>query len=141
MTIPFDLDAPIMAGKSAAGVNLGDEISTILEWAKPTVITSLEQGWRYHFASVHLWVDAESKITQIGLYSGYRGKIANTIGIGSTLGKVTSTIGAVVEDEEDNLIALGLPGCCFETDQWRHQENDSPDLATKITGIYIFTEP
>lgn len=141
MTILFDLDAPIMAGKSAAGVNLGDKFSTILEWAKPTAITSLEQGWRYHFASVHLWVNAENKITQIGLYSGYRGKIDDAIGIGSTLGELTSKIGAVVEDEEDNLIALGLPGCCFETDQWQHQENDSPDLAAKITEIYIFTEP
>lgn len=140
MTIAFDLDAPIIPGKSAAGVQLGDNISAILEWAKPHTISPLTQGKSYHFGSVVLWVNNENKVTQIGLYPGYRGKVVKAIGIGSTLGEVASTVGTVVEDEEDNLIVLGLSGCCFETHQWQQRQNDLPDLAAKIKEIYVFSE-
>jgi hypothetical protein len=140
MTTRFDLKAPIIPGKSAAGVQLGGNISKILAWAKPVTITPLTQGKCYYFGSVELWVNNESKVTQIGLHAGYQGKVANTIGIGSTLGEVAASVGPVIEDEEDNLVVQGLAGCCFETHQWQQQKNALPDFTAKINEIYVFSE-
>jgi hypothetical protein len=136
----FNLDAAIVPGKSAAGVFIGDNIEDILHHAKPFTITDLSQEKRYQFGSVSLWVNREGKIKQIGLYPGYRGKIANLIGIGSTISDVISSLGVVVEDEEDNLVIDGSPGWCFDSSQWRFSKPGVPDTSATITEIFIFHE-
>ena len=61
MTTSFDLDAPIVPRKFAAGLQLGDAPSNILEQAKPRTIAPLAQGERYHFGSVVLCVNSKGK--------------------------------------------------------------------------------
>ena len=126
MSNPFNLDAPIVPGKSAAGVSIGDSIEDILMQLKPFTITELPQEKRYHFGSVNLWVNNEGKVKKIGLYPGYRGKIKNFIGIGSKISEVLESLGTVVIDEEDNLVVHGLPGWCFESSEWHSPQQLRP---------------
>ncbi|MCL4267589.1 MAG: hypothetical protein KJ069_30735 [Anaerolineae bacterium] len=140
MSNVFNLDAPIVPGKSAAGVFIGDSIENILLQVKPFTITDWSQGKRYQFGSVNLWVNNEGKIKQIGLYSGYTGKIAKLIGIGSKITDVIASLGVVVEDEEDNLIVQGLPGWCFESSEWRSPQYTMPDPSASIIEIFIFED-
>ena len=134
----FNLDAPILPGQSAAGVSLGDSIKDILPQAVPLAIKDLPPGRRYQFGSVTLWVNDSGNIQQIGLYTGYRGKINQLIGIGSTIGEITTLLGNVIEDEQDNLEVEGFPGWCFESSPWHSPQQVVPDLDASITQIFIF---
>ena len=138
MSNVFNLDAPIVPGKSAAGVSIGDNIEDILLQAKPFTITDLSQEKRYQFGSVSLWANNEGKIKQIGLYPGYRGKIAESIGVGSTISEIITSLGAVVEDEEDNLVVDGSPGWCFDSSGWQSLQSGVPDTSATVSEIYIF---
>ena len=138
MSNVFNLDAPIVPGKSAAGISIDDSIEDILLQAKPFTITDLSQEKRYQFGSVSLWVNDKGKIKQIGLHPGYRGKIAESIGIGSTISEIIGSLGVVVEDEEDNLVVEGSPGWCFDSSQWRLLPSGVPDTSATVTEIYIF---
>jgi hypothetical protein len=133
----FDLDAPIIPGQSAAGVHLGDSITELLEQIHPQEIFRLHGGKRYNFGSVALW-EKDGKIKQIGLFAGYRGTLAEGIGIGSTIGDIKDKFGAFVEDEEDNLVVKDVPGWCFETEAWLASHQAEPDLMLRITEIYVF---
>jgi hypothetical protein len=140
MSNVFNLDAPIVPGKSAAGISIDDSIEAILLQVQPFTITDLSQEKRYQFGSVSLWVNNEGKIKQIGLYPGYRGKIAELIGIGSTISEVIGSLGVVVEDEDDNLVVEGSPGWCFESSQWQLSPSGVPDTSATVTEIYIFRQ-
>ena len=51
---------------------------------------------------------------QIMVHDGYRGKLMGKIGLGSTIADIERHIGAVEEDEEDNLVIRDFPGLFFE---------------------------
>jgi hypothetical protein len=134
----FNLDAPILPGKSAAGVSIGDYIGDILRQAVPLAINDLPTGRRYQLGSVTLWVNKTGNIQQIGLYAGYTGKINQSIGIGSSIREITTLFGNVIEDEQDNLEVEGFPGWCFESSPWPSPQQVAPDLDASITQIFIF---
>ena len=132
------LDAPIVPGKSAAGIFIGDHVDDILLQVQPFLVTDLSDGKRYRFGSVNIWANSNGKVEQIGLYSGYQGKTAETIGIGSTIGEVIASLGVVAEDEEDNLVVLGQPGWCFESSQWQSAKQAMPDQSATVVEIFVF---
>jgi hypothetical protein len=134
------LDAPIVPGKSAAGISLGDNINDILLLAAPFTIRDWSQGKCYQFGSVIVWANGEGKVQQVGLYPGYTGKIAGTIGNGSTIGEIIALLGVVVEDEEDNLMVQGLSGVCFESSEWHSLQSATADPAATVREIFIFEE-
>ena len=133
----FDLNAPIIPGESAAGVRLGQPIKDILAYQSPDVVTEINDLEKYQFGSVHLWVNA-GKISQIGLYAEYRGRLKESIGIGSTIEEVQNSLGKIEEDEDDNLVVAGISGFCFETEEWldSHQPEKNPEA--KISELYVF---
>jgi hypothetical protein len=129
MSHVLNLDAPIVPGKSAAGVSIGDNVQAILMQVKPFAITELPQERRYHFGSVDLWVNNKGKVNQIGLYPGYTGKIRNSIGIGSK-----------IREKEDNLVVQGFPGWCFESSEWHSPQPTTPDPLASVCEIFVFEE-
>ena len=133
----FDLDAAIIPGESAAGVCVGQTIADILVDEKPNAIVCLRAAIKYDFGIVHLWV-TDGSISQIGLFSGYRGLMQSGIKIGSTIGEIQRAIGPVVEDDEDNLVVPGSLGWCFETEEWLegHQPEQNPNA--QVSEIYVF---
>jgi hypothetical protein len=70
---------------------------------------------RYRSAMVDVWV-IEGTVEQIMVHDGYRGKLMGKIGLGSTVADIERHIGAVEEDEEDNLVIRDFPGLFFEVE-------------------------
>ena len=68
---------------------------------------------RYRSAMVDIGV-IKGKVEQIVVHDGYRGKLMGKIGLGSTIADIERHIGAVEEDEEDNLVIRDFPGLVFE---------------------------
>lgn len=108
------LDAPIVPGQQAAGICLGTEIGGVLASLGPHVVEELGCGTvRYSTTSVRFWVK-NGAIDQIGVREGYQGRLFDTVVIGSRLADVEVALGRVVEDDEDNLVVLEVPGVIFE---------------------------
>ena len=129
----IDLTAPIMPGKSAAGISLGEELAALPRPLSRASFTGVE---RLDYLCVSLWVRQES-VCQVGVREGYGGTLAEGIGIGSTIADVERLIGRVQEDAEDNLIVVGYSGWCFETEEWRGHSIEE-NRGARITGIFIY---
>ncbi len=117
----MNIEAPIVPGRSAAGIQLGSPIEEVLnehknsfdsgEVVKPTFPVRVTT--RYRSAMVDVGV-IKGKVEQIMVHDGYRGKLMGKIGLGSTIADIERYIGAVEEDEEDNLVIRDFPGLVFE---------------------------
>ncbi|HET9914930.1 MAG TPA: hypothetical protein VFQ13_23780 [Anaerolineales bacterium] len=133
----FELNAPIIPGKSAAGVSLGQSIKPILPANLPTSVEQLSKSEKFSFGSVELWVE-DGRVIQIGVRAGYEGTLHSTIGIGSTIAEVQSAIGEVIEDDEDNLVVPNEDGWCFETEVWQNGEKVEDNLSSRISAILVY---
>jgi len=131
------LDAPIIPGDSAAGLRIGTSIEDVLVHEKPNATVPLHGAIKYDFGPIHLWV-ANGSIFQIGVFAGYRGSLRSGIKIGSTIGEIQQAIGAVTEDEEDNLVVPGYPGWCFETEEWLEGHQPEQNPKARVTEIYVY---
>jgi hypothetical protein len=139
-----DLNAPIVPNESAAGLTIGQKFSEDEFGIPIKPFESLNGLRKYSFGEVSIWVskniwEDNGIVTQIGLHHGYLGQIKNTIGIGSCLEDVSKHLNTVEEDEWDNLIARGISGVAFESEQWDFPENAENNLGKKVTDIFIFS--
>jgi hypothetical protein len=142
MTAPstiIELDAPIVPGKSSAGVSIDSDVRNIVAQVKPNAIRDLSGCRLYDFGPVKIWSSADL-VSQVGVYAGYQGALLNRIRIGSTISDVEQLFNCEVqEDEEDNLIVPGSSGWCFETEPWRsHRIKENREA--RITCIFCFAE-
>jgi hypothetical protein len=135
----FDLAAPIVPGKSAAGIKLGQSIDEIIKSHQPVEILPLGDEIKYCFHQIDLWVKHD-KVVQIGVKLDYLGSIQNKISIGSTINDVQLAFGKVIEDEEDNLVVPNIFGWCFETEIWQNGHKIDDNLISQITEIFIYGE-
>lgn len=134
----IDLDAPIVPGKSAAGVVVGSVVSELLATEHAPSTTKLSSGEKHDFGTVKVWAK-DGMIVQVGLCSGYRGVLQASIGVGSTISDVEKAFGrSVQEDEEDNLVVPNSPGWCFETEEWRNPQTVSNNRDARIISIFVF---
>lgn len=128
----IDLDASIEAGKTAAGLSIGDSVRRFAEIALSTGHELGDDFELLELDAVRVWV-REGFIVQIGVRGAYGGRVGETtIGVGSTIRHVEAAIGPIVEDDEDNLIVVDVPGLSFETEAWRHC------LDARVTEIFVF---
>jgi len=104
----MNLDDVIVPGESAGGIRLGQRINQVLAVEGSVEAERFHGIEKYVFAAVTLWV-RDGLITQIGVRSPYSGKLAQGIGIGSTIGEVESAIGRIGQDASDNLVVLTSP--------------------------------
>lgn len=144
--VSMNIEAPIVAGESAAGIQLGSPIEEILKEQEPhfsseevvNPLVPLPIITRYRSAMVDLWV-REAIVDQIMVHDGYRGKLLDTIGLGSTLADIERQIGAWEEDEEDNLVLRDLPGVGFEIEGYFPGLKDPAFRYAPIKEIYVFS--
>jgi hypothetical protein len=135
----IDIDAPIVPGKSAAGLSIGGLVSELLVTVRPRSTTTLSSGERHDLGAIRVWAK-EGVITQIGVYSGCWGVLQPGIRIGSTIADVEDSFGSSVqEDEEDNLVVPDSPGWCFETEEWGMPQTISNNRNARIVSIFVFS--
>jgi len=136
--VMIDLDASIVPGKAAAGISIGSAVSELLANIRPLTAIKLSGSERLDFGTIKIWA-RNGIVTQVGVYSGYRGMLQTTIHIGSTIADVEDCFGCPVEqDEEDNLIVPNSPGWCFETETWEKPQTASNNRNARILAIFVF---
>lgn len=133
----FNRDAPIVPGKSAAGIRLGQATEEIVALFQPLAITSLDNSVKLHFENASVWVK-NNRVAQIGVSGDYRGLVAGRIGVGMTLREVQSALGQVIEDAADNLVVTGMEGWCLETEAWRVSPALADNLDARIVWIFVY---
>ena len=141
----MNIEAPIVPGESAAGIQLGSPIEEVLKEQEPHFISEkvanplvlLPIITRYRSAMVDLWV-RDGIVDQIMVHGGYRGTLMDKIGLGSTIADIERDIGAWEEDEEDNLVIRDLPGVGFEIEGYFPGLKDPAFRHAPIKEIYVF---
>lgn len=134
----IDLDAPIIPGKSAAGIFVGSDVSELLSTVGAHSTTKLSDEARHDLGLVEVWTK-NGVIIQVGVYSGYRGMLHPGIRVGSTISEVEESFGcSVEEDQEDNLVVATSPGWCFETEEWTAPQTLSNNRNARIVSIFVF---
>lgn len=145
----MNIDAPIVPGESAAGIQLGSPIEEVLnehtnsfssgEVVRPSFPTLMKT--RYRSAMVDVWAIG-GKVAQIMVHDGYRGKLMGKIGLGSTIADIERHIGAVEEDEDDTLVIRDFPGLFFEIEGYFPDVQKDPTFRqAPIKEIYVHTTP
>jgi hypothetical protein len=130
--VSINIEAPIVPGISAAGIQLGSPIEDLLNEHKNSLdsgeVVNLSPSFplniRYRSAMVDVWA-IEGRVEQIMVHNGYRGKLMGKIGLASTFADIERHIGSWDEDEEDNLVIGGIPGVFFRV------EGYFPDLKAR----------
>ena len=145
----MNIDAPIVPGESAAGIQLGSPIEEVLnahkhsfssgEVVRPSFPTLVKT--RYRSAMVDVWA-IEGRVKQIMVHDGYRGKLMGKIGLGSTIADIERYIGAVEEDEDDTLVIRDFPGLFFEIEGYFPDLQQDPTFGhAPMKEIYVHTTP
>jgi hypothetical protein len=142
--VSVNIDAPIVPGESAAGIQLGSPIEEILNEQKNSFdfgeVVNLSPSFplnkRYRSAMVDVWV-IEGRVEQIMVHDGYRGKLMGKIGLGSTFADSERHIGAWEEDEEDNLVIRDFPGLFFRVEGYFPDLKDPAFRFAPIKEIYV----
>jgi hypothetical protein len=131
-----DLDAPIVPGVSCAGILVGTEMGALSSVPEPALRS--DQIYRFHhFQSVRV-LSVRGIVVQVGALEGYRGLLDGKIGIGSTIAEVEEWCACRVEEgEDDELVATGMSGWCFETDEWKGNHTVAMNRESRITAIFV----
>ncbi len=135
----IDFDAQIVPGKSAAGFSIGGLVIELPAAVGPRSTTKLSSDEEHDLGAIKVWAK-EGVITQIGVYSGYRGALQPGIRIGATIADVEDSFGSPVQhDEEENLVVPDSPGWCFETEEWGTPQTISNNRNARIVSIFVFS--
>jgi hypothetical protein len=141
MDAGLDCEADIIPGRSAAGLRIGDRVPG---WARAMASSTTKISRNLELldlGSVRLW-GKDGSIHQIGVGEGYKGRLEGTsVGIGSTIAQVVDALGAVVEDDEDNLVVPSRPGWCFDTTIWVERPGGGvveDNLGCTLTEIFVY---
>lgn len=130
----IDLNAPIVPGKSAAGVVLGTNISKVIDDHRfsfsASNLDSKTGEMKYTSNNIVLWTQSE-KICQIMVRENYQGLVNGVMGVGTSLNLVRSQLGDTDLDEYDNLVIKGIAGLSIEIDV-----DGNPST---VTEIYVFS--
>jgi hypothetical protein len=111
MKTQTDLDAPIIPGETAAGLQLGISISDIDSNSLAELTHEVKTGGFYDNAStsdIYYSKDIYLRfvgghLQTIGVMSAYRGTIAQGLGIGAGVSDFEHVYGRLVEGSEDEL--------------------------------------
>ena len=104
----------------------------------PQSTTQLADAEEHDFQAIKLWAK-NGIVTQIRVYSGYRGILESAIRIGSTIADVEDCFAfSVEEDEADNLIVPNSLGWCFETQAWGDPKTVANNRNARIVAIFVF---
>lgn len=105
----------IVPGKRIGALELGKDMSVLLEHSDDFTIQDLAQCQLYIGADVQIWVDKTQKIiTQIMVYGSFEGTFMGQFKIGSFLGQIEERLGESAYEEADVYLFESQKGICFE---------------------------
>lgn len=106
----------IIPGKCIGRIELGKNVSVLLEQSDDFTIRDLSECQLYIGADVQVWVDKTRKmITQIMVYGDFGGTFMGKFKIGSFLGQIEEWLGeSAYEDDDDVYVFESQKGICFE---------------------------
>ena len=112
----MNLAEPIIPGRSAAGICLGDEILPILRETNPRRIQQTIGGDVLHFDDVIVWSDsARETVNQIAVFGAYTGTFEQGLSVGMPLRAAIENLGPVMIGEDDELCFERFHGLGIET--------------------------
>lgn len=133
----LDLNAPILPGQSAAGIQVGQSIAEVLHQVPALTIETSPTLTLYKFGAVWVWSQDEI-VDQIAVFEGYTGTLPSGVGLGMSLAEVQLRMGLVVEDWDDTLRVEGSDGWCFDTSSWDNGWEVEQNLEAKLVEIAVF---
>jgi hypothetical protein len=133
----FDLDAPIVPGKGAAGISLGSPMQSLLTKERPEAVDERRGCTRYDFGVVRIWV-GPGGIDQVGVSRGYRGALDGIIRIDHHRENQSSLRSIGRGRRGRHLVVPGSPGWCFETEQWIEGRILGQNRKARVVEIYVF---
>ena len=105
----------IIPGKRIGSIEIGKDVSTLLELSHDFIVQDLSQNQLYIGGDVQVWVDKSKKIiTQIMVYGSFKGTFMRKFGIGSFLGKIEECTGELSYEEDYVYLFESQKGICFE---------------------------
>jgi hypothetical protein len=135
----IDLDAALVPGVGAAGLTIGQPTKSLLEVAVPDSVEQRTGLLVLKYGPVWLF-DKDGRIDQICVFSGYRGRLAGTIGIGSLVAEVEAAFGPLEDLEWGEYGASGMPGWCFAVEAGNPAMNSPGWSSSKLASICIFAD-
>ena len=105
----------IIPGKRIGSIEIGKDVSALLEFSHDFIVQDLSQNQLYIGGDVQVWVDKSKKIiTQIMVYGSFKGTFMGRFGIGSFLGKIEECAGELSYEEDYVYLFESQKGICFE---------------------------
>ncbi|MDE7203961.1 MAG: hypothetical protein K2O91_19195 [Lachnospiraceae bacterium] len=105
----------IIPGKRIGSIEIGKDVSALLELSHDFIVQDLSQNQLYIGGDVQVWVDKTEKIiTQIMVYGSFKGTFMGRFGIGSFLGKIEECAGELSYEEDYVYLFESQKGICFE---------------------------
>jgi uncharacterized protein (TIGR02996 family) len=132
-----DPEAPIVPGVSAAGIALGGPAEDVFTSVPPNDVEPRSGCDVYRLGPLDLWV-ADGKVTQVGVYFGYHGRLEGGIGIGSTIKEIEASLGRVFVNMDGDCEVRGSAGWCFITEPRSGRAGRKPPGRARVTGIFVF---
>lgn len=139
------LNAPILPGKGAAGIDLGLPISEVLRsvglrFTEDVLVNSCVQAPTgtvlYRSDAVDVWA-TDGVVDQVRVRVGYRGTLAGGVGVGSSRAALAAALGAAENVELDTVTFREHPGLYVTLGGAPGWWDDKPDDAV-VTEIYVF---
>ncbi|MDA2920839.1 hypothetical protein MYX76_15345 [Desulfobacterota bacterium AH_259_B03_O07] len=134
----INLEAPIIPGKTAAGINIGSSEKTVLAaLPEPKSVEELYEGYKLIFDSIWVVIEKE-RVTFIGVSKGYKGRLPSGMGIGSKIRDVIKCYGDIEVGEQGSLRVVGAKDWGFDTEEWVQESKEIPKIiAAPLTKIFV----
>lgn len=133
----LDLNAPILPGQSAAGIQVGQAMAEVLHQVTALTTETSSTFTLYKFETVWVW-SRDEIVDQIVVFEGYTGTLPSGVGLGISLAEVQRRMGLVVEDWDDTLRVEGSDGWCFDTSSWDNGWEVEQNLEARLVEIAVF---
>ena len=110
-------DGDIVPGVGIGKLTLDMTFEEVTALFKKFKLNDLDVAWKIEAGDVQVWVDkAKNKVDQILVNNGFKGKYAQRIGLGSTLGEVKKLLGKSWYEYLDVYYLEGEPNMCLDLD-------------------------
>ena len=143
------LDAPIIPGECAAGVELGQLVGPIINRQTPdesnvrrALTDPLAVAIEYRFGPVSLFTSS-GRVNEVSVSQGYAGRLADVVTVGQMVTDVERLLGVSIpySGGDDVIMLPSLPGCRFDLEPYTWGADKSERAIEAIVVFRPTDEP